>query len=100
LRISPARDNSRCTVVGASITCSGTFFDASASLMTSCTDSSALSSLMDTSRSFTSCVSARESPASFLGLGLSASKPPRRYSRSHVRSVSSATRVRVEPGMQ
>lgn len=40
LRISSARASSRCAVVGAIVRSEGTFFDASASLMTSWTDSS------------------------------------------------------------
>ncbi len=98
-RISPARESARCTVDGASTTSGGTVFVAGASLMTSWTDSSGLSSLMVTRRSRSSCGSARDRPASLRGLGLSASKPFLRYAFSHVRSVSSATRVRVLPGM-
>lgn len=43
---------------------------------------------------------ARELPMSLRGFGLSASKPPARQSVSPSRSVSTATVVRREPGMQ
>ena len=68
--------------------------------MSNCTEKSGWLSLVATSKSTTSCGSARDWPASWRGLGFSPSKPDFRYVLSQSLIVSIATRVRVVPGMQ